>query len=131
MLLHHSGIILLLIFLLVTYIISSFEKIFAWKQTYNGFCDLFKNTLSPIVVLISSVIILGIEIILSTIIVIALFKIVTEQSLLYAQYSFILSNILILILLVGLRIAKDFDGASRLGIYFIIGIAGLFWSQYI
>ena len=131
MLLTYSGIILLLVFLLVTYLISSFEKIFAWKQTYSDFCDLFKDALSPLVVLISSIVILGIEITTSTIIAIALYDLVVMQNLLYVQYAFILSSILLLILLVGLRIVKDFAGASRLGIYFIVSVAGLFWSQYI
>ncbi|MEO9952234.1 hypothetical protein [Nonlabens sp.] len=131
MLLTFSGIILLLLFLLVTYLISSFEKICTWKKTYSDFCDLFKDALSPFVVLISTIVILGIEITTSTIIGIALFNIVTEESLLYAQYAFILSSILLLILLVGLRIVKDFAGASRLGIYFIVSVAGLYWSQYV
>ncbi|MEP0481590.1 MAG: hypothetical protein ABJD23_15315, partial [Nonlabens sp.] len=84
MLLTFSGIILLLLFLLVTYLISSFEKICTWKKTYSDFCDLFKDALSPFVVLISTIVILGIEITTSTIIGIALFNIVTEESLLYA-----------------------------------------------
>lgn len=131
MLITYSGIILILTFLFITYIISAYEKLFAWDKTYSDFCELFKGVLNPLVVKISSIVILGIEITTSTIIAIALYDLVVVQSLLYAQYAFILSSLLILILLVGLRIIKDFPGAARLGIYFLISVAGLFWSQYI
>ncbi|MFT4838637.1 MAG: putative oxidoreductase [Oleispira sp.] len=126
----YSGIILILIFLLVTYSLSAYEKMFDWKKTFKDYCDMYKGIFNPILVRLSIIIILGIEIILSTIICIALYDIISVQSFLYAQYALVLSGFLIIILLVGLRLIKDYSGSSGLGIYFIISMMGLFWSQY-
>jgi len=127
----YSGIILILAFLLVTYLMSAYEKMFDWGKTFEDYCLMYKDVFHPIVVRLSIIIILSIEITLSTLIGIAVYDIISVQSLLYAQYAFVLSGFLIIILLVGLRIVKDYSGSSGLGIYLIISMIGLFWSQYI
>lgn len=126
----YSGIILILLFLLVTYLLSAYEKMFDWKKTVEDYSDMYKEVFSPLVVKLSIIVILGIEIAVSALIGIAVLDIINTQSLLYAQYAFVGSGFLIIMLLVGLRIIKDYPGASGLGIYFIISMIGLFWSQY-
>lgn len=131
MILTASGIILILIFLLVTYLLSAYEKMMDWEKTVEDYSHMYKDVFNPMLVKLSIIIILGIEITLSTIIGIAVYDIISLQIFLYAQYAFILSGILIIILLVGLRLIKDYAGSSGLGIYFIISMMGLFWYQYI
>ena len=102
-----------------------------WKKTVEDYCHMYQDVFNPMLVKLSIIIILGIEITLSTLIGIALYEIISVQSFFYAPYAFVLSGFLIIILLVGLRLIKDYSGSSGLGIYFIISMMGLFWSQYI
>ncbi|WP_213521085.1 hypothetical protein [Nonlabens sp.] len=131
MMMAYSGIILILIFLIVTYLLSAYEKMMDWKKTVEDYCHMYQDVFNPMLVKLSIIIILGIEITLSTLIGIALYEIISVQSFFYAPYAFVLSGFLIIILLVGLRLIKDYSGSSGLGIYFIISMMGLFWSQYI
>jgi hypothetical protein len=110
---------------------SAYEKLFAWKITVAHYCDMYQSVFSSALVKISILIISGLELITCILISVALYDILTIQSLWYASYAFILSGFLIIILLFGLRIVKDYAGSSGLGIYFLISLIGLFWSQYI
>jgi putative oxidoreductase len=131
MILTYSGVALILIFLFVTYIMSAYEKLGSWKNTVALYCDMYRGVFSTAIVKISIRVILGLELITCILISIALYNIITVQSLWYAQYACMLSGFLIIILLFGLRILKDYAGSSGLGIYFLISILGLFWSQFI
>jgi hypothetical protein len=110
---------------------SAYEKLFAWKITVAHYCDMYRGVFSSAIVKISILIISSLEIMICILISVALYDIITNQNLWYASYAFILSGFLIIILLFGLRIVKDYAGSSGLGIYFLISMMGLFWSQFI
>jgi putative oxidoreductase len=125
MILTYSGVVLILIFLFVTYLMSAYEKLFAWNITVAHYCDMYRGVFSSAIVKMSILIISGLEITTCVLISIALYDIMAVPSLWYA------SGFLIIILLFGLRIVKDYAGSSGLGIYFLISMLGLFWSQFI
>ncbi len=131
MILTYSGVVLILIFLFVTYLMSAYEKLFAWNITVAHYCDMYRGVFSSAIVKMSILIISGLEITTCVLTSIALYDIMAVPSLWYASYAFMLSGFLIIILLFGLRIVKDYAGSSGLGIYFLISMLGLFWSQFI
>jgi putative oxidoreductase len=131
MILSNIGIILILLFLLVTYLMSAYEKIADWKNTGTFYQEMYKGILTPLLIQVSILFILGFELILVVLIGFALFDFITSGNLLLAEYSFVLSSVLLIILLIGLRLIKDYPGASGIGIYFIISLMGLFWVQYL
>lgn len=131
MTLSNIGIILILLFLLITYFISAYEKIADWENTRSLYQEMYKGIFQPFLIKLSILFILSIELILVVLIGFALFDSITLGNLLLAQTAFILSCLLLVILLIGLRLIKDYPGASGIGIYFIISLIGLFWSQYL
>lgn len=130
MILSNIGIILILLFLLITYFMSSYEKIADWKKTGILYQEMYKGIFKPFLIRLSILFILSFEIILVVLIGFALFDSINSGNLLLAEYAFVLSSFLLVILLIGLRLIKDYAGASGIAIYFIISLIGLFWSQY-
>ncbi|MEN8816570.1 MAG: hypothetical protein ABF274_06850 [Nonlabens sp.] len=131
MILSNIGIILILLFLLITYFISAYEKVAEWKNTGTFYQEMYKGIFTPLLIQASILFILSFEFILVVLIGFALFDSIALGNLLLAEYAFILSSILLIILLIGLRLIKDYPGASGIGIYFIISLMGLFWTQYL
>jgi hypothetical protein len=46
---------------------------------------------------------------------------------LFGFYGAVYSCITLLLMLFGQRLAKDFDGARTIAIYFVIAVLGVFW----
>ena len=129
MLLQYSGPIIILFFLLITYIISAYEKINGWKTTKIAFKKMYAKTFVAKAIVPLLVAILAGEVVIVTFAALAIFDILTLQNFRYANYAFIASSILCLFLLIGLRLIEDYQGASRIGIYFTISIFGMYWVQ--
>ena len=86
----------------------------------------FSKTIVPILILI-----LILEVTVVTFAARGIWNILTSQNFDYASYAFITASILYILLLIGLRTINDYAGASRIAIYFLISIFGLFWIQSI
>jgi hypothetical protein len=126
-----AGPVIVLSFLLITYIISAYEKINDWKSTLIFYKKMYESTslakgITPAIFLI-----VGLEIIVSTLTGLGIWDILINQNYNFAVYAFIASSILFALLLFGLRIVKDYSGSARIGIYFMISVFGLYWVQSI
>ena len=126
-----AGPVIVLSFLLITYIISAYEKINDWKSTLIFYKKMYESTslakgITPAVFLI-----VGLEIIVSTLTGLGIWDILINQNYNFAIYGFIASSILFALLLFGLRIVKDYSGSARIAIYFMISVFGLYWTQSI
>lgn len=113
--------ILILLFLAVTFLQSGYDKITDWKGNVGWLKSHFANTFLGNKVPFSLGIILILEIIASILALAGiwfLFKDCKE----IALYSAIISCITLLLLLYGQRIAKDYDGARTIVIYFMPAI---------
>lgn len=127
----YLGIIAILIFLLVTYLWSAGEKVFDLQQSVEYYKDLYKSTFNKYTVKFILYIIIGVEIMISCLLIIGIWQLYAYQEVLMVQYALLSSCVLLIILLIGLRIIKDYSGAVGIGVYFLLSVFGLFWLQFI
>lgn len=129
MLLSYSTIILISAFLCISYFFSAFEKIKNWNETIMYYNEMFKGKLSSKVILYSIYVIILVEVSSTLLFIYGNFSLIYSESKIVLQYALVTSAILLLILLCGLRIAKDYQGAAQIGIYFLVNTFGLYLIQ--
>ncbi|CAI8331082.1 MAG: Uncharacterised protein [Polaribacter sejongensis] len=118
--------VLILLFLIVTFIQSGIDKILDWKGNLNFIKDHFKNTPFKNSVPLLLSIILIIEIIAGILMLIGVYQIYTSETKEIALLGVTLSAITLIFLLIGQRLAKDYAGAMSLAVYFIITLLGVY-----
>lgn len=118
--------LLILLFLIVTFLQSGIDKIIDWKGNLSFIKSHFNNSpLKNSVPLLLSIILL-MEIIASLLMIYGLFYLVTKGIKEIALYGVFLSSLSLIFLLIGQRLAKDYAGAMTLAVYFIITLLGVF-----
>jgi len=121
--------ILLLLFLIITFLQSGIDKVFDWTGNLswlNGhFADTPLQNLVP--VLLGTVLL--VEMAAGTLCVIGIYQLTIMGETTIALYGAILSCIALLMLLFGQRIAKDYEGAKTIAVYFIPAIFLVFLLQ--
>ena len=114
--------ILLLIFLIITFIQSGIDKISDWTGNVSWLKGHFSKTPLKNIVPLMLAIILVVEIVAGILCVIGVYELATSNSSLMAFYGAILSCITLLMLLFGQRVAKDYVGAMTIAVYFVPAI---------
>ena len=100
--LRYIGPLIILVFLLITYVISAFEKINQWKATRQAFLKMFQKTfISRISIPLLMFIVIA-EIIIVTYAGLGIYDILVNSNFDFAVYSCIASSILCSIFLLGL-----------------------------
>ena len=118
--------VLLLIFLIVTFIQSGIDKLLDWNGNVSFIKEHFKNSPLKSTVPLLLGIVLIIEIIAGILMSIGVYELYTSESKEIALLGVELSAIALIFLLIGQRLAKDYAGAMSLGVYFIITVGGVF-----
>lgn len=118
--------ILILVFLMITYLVSAIEKIVDWKGNVLFIKEHFKNSPLKNGVPFLLAILLVIEIIAVILMIIGVYQIYTLEEKEIALLGIELSAISIIFMLIGQRLAKDYPGAMSLGVYFIITLCGVY-----
>jgi len=111
--------ILLLIFLIITFFQSGLDKLLDWNGNVAWLKDHFANTFVGKIVPLSLGLILILEIIATVLCVAGIYNLITTGDKMMAFYAAIVSSFTLFLLLLGQRIAKDYDGARTIVIYFI------------
>ena len=128
-LLNNAAVILLLLFLIITFLQSGIDKIIDWKGNLGWLQGHFKDTpLKGLVPLLLATILLT-EVFAAVLCLVGLYQLIVTGNNALALYGAILSCIALLMLLFGQRIAKDYDGARTIAIYFIPAIFLVFLLQ--
>ena len=127
--LSNAGPVLILSFILITFIFSAYEKIHGWQQTKINFKKLYKRTFLAKAVIPMICIILFTEVIISTYAALGIWDIIKVGDYQFATYACILASLLCLLLLIGLRILNDYSGAAKVSVYFLVSMLGLYWIQ--
>ncbi|WP_405563955.1 DoxX family protein [Polaribacter sp. Asnod6-C07] len=118
--------VLILLFLIITFFLSSVEKLFDWKGNVSFIKDHFKNSPLKNIVPLLLAILLVIEIIASILMMIGIYQIYNSETKEIALLGLELSAISLIFMLIGQRLAKDYPGAMSLGVYFIINLLGVY-----
>jgi putative oxidoreductase len=123
---NYPAVVLILLFLIVTFIQSGIDKLLDWKGNVSFIKGHFKNSpLRNTVPLLLTVILIT-EILAGILMVIGIYQMYTSEAKEIALLGIELSAITLILLLVGQRLAKDYAGAMSLAVYFIITVIGVF-----
>lgn len=118
--------VLILIFLTITFLISSVEKLSDWKGNVHFIKEHFKNSpLRNSVPLLLSIVLLT-EVIACIFMCLGIYQMYTSTNKEFALLGVSLCAVTLLFLLIGQRMAKDYPGAMSLGVYFIITLFGVY-----
>lgn len=118
--------VLVLLFLIVTFLQSGIDKLLDWKGNVSFISDHFKNSpLKNNVPLLLGVILL-LEIIAGFLMLYGVYQLYTTGAKEIALLGVELCAVVLIFLLIGQRLAKDYAGAMSLGVYFIITLWGVF-----
>lgn len=118
--------ILILFFLIITFLISVFEKILDWQGTLYFIKNHFKNSpLKKYVPFLVSILVI-LEIIATIFMSVGIYQLYTSAIKDFALIGLELSAIVLIFMLIGQRLAKDYPGAMSLAVYFILTVFGVF-----
>ena len=121
--------LLVLAFLAITFLQSGYDKIKDWKGNVEWLNGHFSNTVLAKQVPLSLGIVLLLEIVSGVLCVSGIIQNIMQDGVIRGLgfYGAILSCITLLFLLFGQRLAKDYDGARTIVIYFIPAVLLVFW----
>lgn len=117
---------LMMFFILITFLQSAVDKITDWKGNISWLKEHFKDSLLDGRVPLSLGIILVLELISSITAIGGIYLMITANEVVWAVLSLLISGITLLFLLLGQRLAKDYDGARTIVIYLIPVMFGLY-----
>ncbi|MBB1193586.1 DoxX family protein [Flavobacterium sp. SOK18b] len=118
--------ILILIFLAITFLQSSYDKLFYWKDNVAWLKGHFANTPLKNQVPLALLNILVLELITGILSVVGCIELFINNGRVFGYYGAVFACITLLMLLFGQRLAKDYDGARTIVIYFIPAILAVY-----
>ena len=127
--LNHSAELLILVFLIITFLMSFIDKITDWKGNVSFLKSHFSETFVVSLIPITLVLIIVLEALATIFCSLGILEIITEKNTNYSLVGSIISCVILLLFLLGQRIAKDFDGARNITIYFIVSLFAVFLFQ--
>ena len=119
--------ILILVFLAITFLQSSQDKLFHWKDNINWLKEHFAETPLRNQVPLALVNVLILELISGILCVVGAIEIAVNSGRIYGLYGAIFSCITLIMLLFRQRLAKDYDGARTIVLYFIPSVMAVYW----
>lgn len=122
--------ILILLFLLITFLQSGFDKLRNWTGNFNFIKSHFAKTPLRKWVRTLLLIIMIVEFIAGILSGIGLIEMIVNGNRFFGLLATVSSCLALLMLLFGQRIAKDYQGALTITCYFIVAIFGVFLMSY-
>jgi uncharacterized membrane protein YphA (DoxX/SURF4 family) len=119
--------ILVLLFLALTFVQSGYDKLFHWKDNLDWLKGHFEKTPLKNAVPFALFHVLVMELISSVLCVVGCVELFVNNGRTFGFYGAVFSCITLLMLLFGQRLAKDYDGARTIVIYFVPAVLAVFW----
>ncbi len=124
---NNAASIIILIFLAITFIQSGYDKLFHWKENLDFMKEHFAKTRLKNLVHIALFHLLVLELISGVLCVVGTIELLVNNGRTFGLYGAIFSCISLLMMLFGQRLAKDYDGARTIVLYFIPAIMAVYW----
>lgn len=124
---NNTASILVLVFLGITFLQSSYDKIFYWKDNLAWLKGHFAETPLKNHVALALLHVLILELISTILSIVGAIELLLDSGRVFGYYGAVFSSITLLMLLAGQRLAKDYDGARSIVIYFIPTIMAVYW----
>lgn len=118
---------LILLLLAITFLQSSYDKLFYWKDNVNWLTDHFSKTFLKNMVPLALAKLLILELITGILAIAGMVQLLYNGDRVYGFYAAVASCFTLLVMLFGQRLAKDYDGARTIVIYFIPAVLAVFW----
>jgi uncharacterized membrane protein YphA (DoxX/SURF4 family) len=119
--------ILILIFLAITFIQSVYDKIFDWAGTVSWLKSHFDDTfLKKYVPLIVGILVI-MELTSGVLCAVGSIQLIINGGRTFGFYGAVFSCISLICMLFGQRLAKDYDGARTIAIYFVPAVMAVYW----
>jgi uncharacterized membrane protein YphA (DoxX/SURF4 family) len=119
--------ILILVFLAITFLQSGYDKLFYWKDNVDWLKGHFANTPLKNMVPLALGNVLVLELISTILCLVGCIELLINNGRVFGFYGAVFSCITLLMLLFGQRLAKDYDGARTIAIYFIPAVIAVYW----
>ena len=119
--------ILILVFLTITFLQSGYDKIFYWKDNVEWLKGHFAKTQLKNHVPLALLHVLVLELIATVLCAVGAIELLLNSGRTFGYYGAVFSCITLLMLLIGQRLAKDYDGARTIVIYFIPAVMAVYW----
>lgn len=123
---NNSTEILILLFLAITFLQSGLDKIFDWDGNLGFLKEHFSKTFLNKAVPSMLMIITVFEVVAGILSTVGIIELVLTDASKMAMYGAIFSCLVLLMLLFGQRIVKDYAGALTITCYFVIAIFGVY-----
>lgn len=119
--------ILILVFLTITFLQSGYDKIFYWKDNVEWLKGHFAKTQLKNHVPLALFHVLVLELLSTVLCAVGAIELLLNSGRTFGYYGAVFSCVTLLMLLVGQRLAKDYDGARTIVIYFIPAVMAVYW----
>lgn len=119
--------ILVLVMLAVTFIQSGYDKVMDWNGNVAWLKEHFSKTRLKNKVPLALFHILVLELISGVLCIVGCIQLLVTNGRTFGLYGGIFSCITLIMLLFGQRLAKDYDGARTIIIYFIPAVMVVYW----
>jgi uncharacterized membrane protein YphA (DoxX/SURF4 family) len=118
--------LLILLFLSVTFIQSGYDKVMDWNSNVEWLKGHFAKTVLAKHIPLSLLIILMLELTAGISCIVGVIEMFVANTHKFGFYGAVFSCITLILLLFGQRIAKDYDGARTIAIYFIPAVMAVY-----
>lgn len=122
--------LLILAFLIVTFLQSGVDKLLDWKGNVGFISEHFKSSPLKNGVPFLLGVILVLELAASILMIGGVYQLISSKTTTLALYGTELAALCLIFLLIGQRLAKDYAGAMTLAVYFIIASFGVFLLSF-
>jgi uncharacterized membrane protein YphA (DoxX/SURF4 family) len=119
--------ILILVFLAISFLQSGYDKLFYWKDNVTWLKGHFAKTPLRNHVPLALLNVLVLELMAGILCIVGCIELVINNGRVFGFYGAVFSCITLLMLLFGQRLAKDYDGARTIVIYFIPAVMAVYW----
>ena len=124
---NNTASVLVLVFLALTFIMSAHEKIFHWHDNMGWLKPHFEKTILKNHVALATGILLFFELLAGILCIVGCVELYINGGRMFGFYGAVYSCITLLFMLFGQRLAKDYDGARTIAIYFMVAVLGVYW----
>ena len=124
---NNTASILVLVFLAVTFIQSAYDKDFGWQGNVDWLKGHFAQSILKNNVPFALFIILILELLTGILTLVGCVELFVNGGKTFGFYGAVFSCITLLFLLLGQRLAKDYDGARTIAIYFVPAVLAVWW----
>jgi uncharacterized membrane protein YphA (DoxX/SURF4 family) len=124
---NNTASILVLVFLAVTFIQSAYDKVFGWQGNVDWLKGHFAQSILKNNVSFALFIILILELLTGILTLVGCVELFVNGGKTFGFYGAVFSCITLLFLLLGQRLAKDYDGARTIAIYFVPAVLAVWW----